>query len=58
MRLLGVYYSKKGDEGFNLLFPCLGASLYYKKDFSEIEKKGGGLWTAVILCGNEEELDN
>jgi len=33
--------------------------LYYQKDFSEIEKKGGeDFGTAVILCGDEEELDN
>ena len=41
------------------MFPWLRASLYYQKDFSEIEKKGEeDFGTAVILCENEEELGN
>lgn len=30
---------QKDDKGFNLLFPWPRASLYYEKNFSEIEKK-------------------
>lgn len=36
---------QKGNKGFNLLVSWLRASLYYHKNFSEIEKtRRAGLW--------------
>lgn len=48
---------QKGDKDFNLLVLWIRASLYYQKNFSEIEKESRTLELLWIYVGDETEVE-